>query len=53
MLDHEMSKSSRTLKEASLLVIQECSVLFGVEHLEKSTGRVAIDSLTDLVNLIY
>ena len=48
-----MSKNSRTPHEANLLVIQERGVLFGVEHLKKCTGRVAIDSPTNLVNLIY
>lgn len=33
-------------------MIQESSVLLRVEHLKESTGRVAVDSLTDLVNFI-
>ena len=48
-----MSKSSKAPQEADLLVIQERGVLFGVEHLKKSTCRIAIDSPTDLVNLVY
>ena len=33
-------------------MIQETGVLFGVEHLEESTGRVTVDSLTNLVDFV-
>jgi hypothetical protein len=33
-------------------VIQESGILLGVEHLKEGAGRVAVDSLTDLVNFI-
>ena len=33
-------------------MVQEGGILFGVEHLKKSTGGVTIDPLTDLVDLI-
>jgi len=39
-------------RQLNLLVIQESGILFGVEHLKKSTGGVAIDPLTDLVDFI-
>ena len=52
ILDHEVSISSTMPRQLNLLVIQESGILFGVEHLKKSTGRVAIDPLTDLVDFI-
>jgi len=33
-------------------VVQECGILLGVEHLEESTSRVTVYSLTDLVDFI-
>jgi len=33
-------------------VIQESGILLRVEHLKESTGRVTVDSLTDLVDFI-
>lgn len=33
-------------------MIQESSVLLRVEHLKESTGRVTVDSLTNLVDFI-
>ena len=33
-------------------MVQEGGILFGVEHLKKSTGGVTIDPLADLVDLI-
>ena len=33
-------------------MVQECGILLGVEHLEESTSRVTVYSLTDLVDFI-
>ena len=52
MLDHMVRVNSGTKQLSYLLVIQESSVLLRVEHLKKSTGRVAVDSFPDLVDLI-
>jgi len=52
MLDHKMRVNSGTQQRSYLLVIQESSVLFRIEHLKESTGRVTVDSLTDLVDFI-
>ena len=52
ILVHEVSRNPTTPYRSNLLVIQESGILFGVEHLKKSTGRVAIDPLTDLVDFI-
>lgn len=44
--------NSRMQQRSHLLVVQETGVLFRVEHLKESASRVAIDSLTNLVNFI-
>lgn len=35
-----------------ILMIQESRVLFGVQHLEECTGRIAIMATTNLVHFI-
>lgn len=51
MLDHVVSINT-TLQQLNLLVIQESGILLGIEHLKEGAGRVTINPLTDLVDLI-
>ena len=52
MLVRAVSISAGMPHRSHSLMIQESAVLLGVEHFEEGTGRIAIYTLSDLVDFI-